>query len=138
MYYEPAAFLRVFSVQLQNLLAVWVDGRRSSGRSSGRLGPVELPTKKPTLQLWLSGYIRKTRAKPPQCRLCDTPYFHSALSVIPLPWIWIDIPPRCDQLFTISTALTLGQEWPSRTQRGLEWEYDYRSRWGVFVFLPLA
>ena len=49
-------------------------------------------TEKPTLQLWLSSYFCKIRAKRRQCRLCDTPYYHSSFSVVPLPWIWIDVP----------------------------------------------
>ena len=66
-------------------------------------------TKKPTLQLWLSSYFRKMGVNPPQCQSCSTPFSRSSLSVIPLPWIWIDIPPGDDQRFTMSTALTLEQ-----------------------------
>ena len=66
-------------------------------------------TEKPTFQLWLSSYFRKIRTKPPHCQSCNTPYYHSSLSVVPLLWIWIDIPPGGDRLFTMSTALTLEQ-----------------------------
>jgi len=72
-------------------------------------------TKKPTFQLWLSSYSHKIRAKPPQCQSCHTPSYHSSLLVVPPPWIWIDIPPGGDQLFTMPTALTLEQESGSNT-----------------------
>jgi hypothetical protein len=44
---------------------------------------------------------------PPFGQIQIAAYSRSALSVL-LPQIWIDIPPRGDRLFTISTALTLG------------------------------
>ena len=38
-----------------------------------------------------------------------------SFSVVPLPWIWIDVPPGGDRLFTMSMALTLEQESGSNT-----------------------
>jgi len=64
---------------------------------------------KATFRLWLSSYFHEMRAKPPQCQLCEIPYSCSSLSIIPLPWIWIDVPLGGDQLFLSSTTLTLEQ-----------------------------
>ena len=47
---------------------------------------------RPTLQLWVSSYFREMRADLPLCRSCRTPHC-SSLSVAPLSWIWINIPP---------------------------------------------
>ena len=66
-------------------------------------------TGKPTLQLWLSSYLHKVEDTSPQCQTCYMPCSCSSLSLAPLPWIWIHIPPEYDQLFVPSTALTFRQ-----------------------------
>lgn len=65
---------------------------------------------RPTLQLWISSYLRELKARRPPCRVCRIPCSHSSLTFTPLPWIWIDIPPEFDDPFTPSTTLTFERD----------------------------
>jgi hypothetical protein len=65
---------------------------------------------KPTLHTWLSNYFREMRAVQRRCKTCKEPCSRPSLSVSPLPWIWIDIPPGHDQLFSLSTMLPVEQD----------------------------
>ena len=67
-------------------------------------------TSRPTIQLWISSYLRRLKAKRRLCRAYLTPCSPSSLTFTPLPWIWIDIPRDFNDPLAPSTALTIERE----------------------------